>query len=170
MNYERRFSTDPQPATETLEAMAITPPSPLCTCEGARSFTVGDPERRPEITSPDAAAELLVPMLRGLDREHAMVISLDTKHRLLAVTLVSIGSVDHTFMSPREIFRDALANGASAIVLGHNHPSGDARASGDDIKVSNRIAQAGETIGIALLDHLIIGSHRWVSMAREGNL
>lgn len=170
MNHERRFNTDPEQSGQTPESVPIAPPSPLCTCELSRSFTVADPEQRPEVTSPDAAAELLVPMLRRLDREQAVMISLDTKHRLIAVTLVSIGSVDHTFMAPREIFRDALAHGASAIVLGHNHPSGDAKASSDDLAVTRRLARAGETIGIEMLDHLIIGSHRWLSLAREGEL
>lgn len=145
-------------------------PSPICSCERSRSFLLPDPESRPEITSPEAAAAVLAPMLRGLDREHGMMLALDSKHRLIAATLLSIGSVDHTFLSPREIFRDALAHGASAIVLGHNHPSGEATPSSDDRAVTLRISKAGSTIGVELLDHLVIGSHGWTSLAREGSI
>lgn len=98
---------------------------PHCAGEGARIYRPGAPEGRREITSPEDAADILNPMLGGLDREHCITLNLDTKHRLIAATTVSIGSVDHTFMSPREVFRDALLHGAAAVVLAHNHPSGD---------------------------------------------
>lgn len=161
---------DIQDPVEGQAVPAFEMPTPICSCERSRSFRLDDPESRPEVTSPDAAAQIFIPLLRGLDREHAMMLSLDSKHRLIAATLVSVGSVDHTFMSPREIFRDALAHGASAIVIAHNHPSGDARPSRDDREVTLRLTKAGLTIGVNVLDHLIIGSHDWMSMAREGTL
>lgn len=143
---------------------------PHCAGEGARFYRPGAPEDWPEITSPEAAAEILVPMLQGLDREHCITLNLDTKHRLIAATTVSIGSVDHTFMSPREIFRDALLHGASALVVSHNHPSGDPEPSRDDELVSRRLGQAGDLLGVEVLDHLVIGHARWVSLARRGAL
>jgi len=155
-------------ALEPCRTVQLRPPDLLCVCERARSFTLADPETRPSIASPEAAAELLVPLLRGLDREHCAMLALDTKHRLIALTTVSAGTADHTFMAPREVFRDALAHGASAILLGHNHPSGEARPSPDDRAVSRRLVQAGITLGIPVLDHLVIGNPGWTSLAREG--
>lgn len=143
---------------------------PHCAAERARFYRPGAPESRHEITSPEAAAELLTPMMQGLDREHCVTLNLDTKHRLIATTTVSIGSIDHTFMSPREVFRDALLHGASAIVVAHNHPSGDAEPSRDDELVTRRLGQAGDLVGVEVLDHVVVGHHRWVSLARRGAL
>ena len=143
---------------------------PHCAGEQARIYRPGAPHERLEVTSPEAAAEILVPLLQDLDREHCVTLNLDTKHRLLATTTVSIGSVDHTFMSPREVFRDALLRGASAIVIAHNHPSGDAEPSRDDELITRRISRAGDIVGIEVLDHVVIGHNRWTSLARRGVL
>ena len=143
---------------------------PRCAGEQVRVYRPGAPEGRPEITSPEAAADLLVPLLQDLDREHAVTLNLDVKHRLIATTTVSIGSVDHTFMGPREVFRDALLHGAGAIVIAHNHPSGDAEPSRDDERITRRLGQAGDILDIEVLDHIVIGHQRWVSLARRGAL
>ncbi|HEX2029434.1 MAG TPA: DNA repair protein RadC [Nitriliruptorales bacterium] len=143
---------------------------PHCAGERARIYRPGAPCGRPEVASPEAAAEILLPLLQDLNREHCVTLNLDTKHRLLATTTVSIGSVDHTFISPREVFRDALLRGASAIVIAHNHSSGDAEPSRDDELVTRRLNEAGEIVGIEVLDHLVIGHQRWVSLARRGLL
>lgn len=127
-----------------------------------------DEEARPLVTSPEAAAALLVPELGGRDRERCVALLLDTRHRLLELRTVSIGSIDHTFMSPREVFRDALLANAAAVVLGHNHPSGDPTPSRDDERVTRRLAKAAEVIGIDLLDHLVVGAGCWTSLARAG--
>jgi DNA repair protein RadC len=143
---------------------------PHCAGEQTRIYRPGAPEDRLEVTSPEAAAEILMPLMQDLDREHCVTLNLDTKHRLLAATTVSIGSIDHTFMSPREVFRDALTRGASAIVIAHNHPSGDAAPSRDDELVTRRIGRAGEILDIEVLDHIVIGHERWTSLARRGVL
>jgi DNA repair protein RadC len=143
---------------------------PHCAGEQARIYRPGTPESRPAVTNPEVAAEILVPMLGDLDREHCVTLNLDTKHRLLAATTVSIGSVDHTFMSPREVFRDALLQGASAIVVAHNHPSGDATPSRDDELITRRLDRAGQIVGVEVLDHMVIGHQRWESLARRGAL
>ncbi len=127
-------------------------------------------DERPLVTSPEAAAAVLVPLLADRDREACVALLLDTRHRLLETTTVSVGSIDHTFMSPREVFRDALLGNAAALVLGHNHPSGDATPSRDDERVTRRLAEAAEVIGIDLLDHLVVGAGRWTSLARGGTL
>lgn len=143
-----------------------------CEREGAlpRWFRPGPPDDRSQVTCPEDAAALVRPQLAGRDREHCLIVTLDTKHRLLAVSTVSVGTADHTFMAPREVFRDALLAGASAIFLAHNHPSGDATPSADDRQVTRRLAQAGATIGVDLLDHLVVGDPDWVSLARLGVL
>jgi len=104
-------------------------------------------------------------------REACWMLSLNTKHRLLSADLISVGSLDHTFMSPREIFGVAVRNDASAIILAHNHPSGEAQPSRDDERVTRRIMEAARIMGIELLDHLVIGhpsSSEWTSLARRG--
>ena len=143
---------------------------PTCDAAPARAFRPGPPDRRPQITAPEDAFALVAPFLDGQDREHCLLVALDTKHRLIRVGTVSIGSVDHTFMAPREIFREALLCGASAVFLAHNHPSGDPTPSSQDRQVTRRIAQAGSTLGVELLDHLVVGQPDWVSLAREGVL
>lgn len=130
----------------------------------------GDPDARPQITTPDDALALVGPMLRGLDREMCVLAALDTKHRLLALETVSVGTCDHTFMGPREVFRDALLVGASAVVVAHNHPSAEATPSADDRQITRRLAQAGSLLGVELLDHLVVGDPDWASLARLGVL
>ena len=143
---------------------------PHCAGEQSRIYRPGAPEDRLEVTNPEAAAEILMPLMQNLDREHCVTLNLDNKHRLLAATTVSIGSIDHTFMSPREVFRDALTRGASAIVIAHNHPSGDATPSRDDELITHRIDRAGKILAIEVLDHIVIGHQRWTSLARRGVL
>lgn len=125
---------------------------------------------RVEVTSPEVAARVLVPRLAGSDRERCVAALLDTKHRLLEVVLVSVGSLDHTFMAPREVYRDALLANAAALVLAHDHPSGDPTPSRDDELLTRRLVRAGELVGVELLDHLVVGGERWVSLARRGTL
>ena len=157
--------------TVSLPPALSTPRCPACAVADLRALFPGCTAPRESLTAPELAADALRPLLAGHDREHCVLISLDSKHRLVAVDTVSIGTVDHTFMSPREIYRDALLRGASAILLGHNHPSGDPTPSDDDLRVTRRLARAGETIGVTLLDHVVIGAGgRYVSLAREGHL
>jgi DNA repair protein RadC len=128
------------------------------------------PRDRVEVVSPEAAAAVLVPVLAGADQERCVAALVDTKHRLLEVLLVSVGSLDHTFMAPREVYRDALLANAAALVLAHNHPSGDPEPSRDDELLTRRLVRAGELVGVDLLDHLVVGGDRWISLARTGHL
>jgi DNA repair protein RadC len=153
--------------TGPLRGEVGTDPVGCAACVPGR-FRPPPPALRPEITSPEAAAELLVPLLVAADRERCVAALVDTKHRLLEVATVSVGSLDHTFMSPREVFRDALLANAAAVVLAHNHPSGDPTPSGDDELVTRRLVQAGALVGVEVLDHLVIGAERWCSLARRG--
>ena len=147
-----------------------TAPHVCPTCTPDRVLVLDPPAERPQVLSPEDAYGLVAPLLAGRDREHCLSVQLDIKHRLLSVATISVGTVDHTFMSPREILREALLAGASAIFLAHNHPSGDPTPSSDDRAVTRRIASAGTTVGIEVLDHLVVGNPGWVSLAREGVL
>ncbi len=124
--------------------------------DGAR---LGDPEE---------VAGFLVPLIGGADREHCVSVLLDTKHRVLQTLTVSIGSIDHTFMTPHGIFRDALLGNAAAVILAHNHPSGDPEPSRDDERVTRRLVESGRLLGVEVLDHLVVGGGSWVSLARRG--
>lgn len=151
---------------EGRDRLPLDPSGPDC----PRCATVwfAPSSRRTEITSPERAASLLAPELAGRDRERCVAALLDTKHRVLQVATVSVGSIDHTFMAPREIYRDALLANASALVLAHNHPSGDPEPSRDDELLTRRLARAGDLVGVELLDHLVVGGEAWVSLARRG--
>lgn len=142
--------------------------APCRVCAGS-AFVPGRGDR-PLVSGPEAAADLLVPLAGYRDRERCVAAFLDTKHRLLRTATVSIGSIDHTFMAPREVFRDALLANAAALVVAHNHPSGDAEPSRDDELVTRRLARAGELLGVDLLDHLVVGGATWTSLARKGVL
>jgi DNA repair protein RadC len=143
---------------------------PGCAAEHDRRYRPGSPTDQPAITSPEAAAELLMPMLARADREHCLTLNLDTKHRLIATTTVSIGSIDHTFMSPREVYRDALLHNAAAVILAHNHPSGMAEPSRADESLTQRLREALALVDIRLLDHFVVGDGPPVSMASRGML
>lgn len=125
-------------------------------------------EGRVLLDSAEQAADVIAPSFVGLDREACVAALVDTKHRLLVLELVSLGSVDHTFMGAREIYRCALLRGAAAVIVAHQHPSGDPEPSRDDLAVARRLELAGELVGVELLDALVFGGARWVSLARRG--
>ena len=106
--------------------------------------------RRPEDLHPLLRAEL-----RGLDRERFVALYLETRHRLLDLATVSIGSLNASLVHPREVFKQAVLGSAAALVVAHNHPSGCAVPSGDDLDLTCRLDRCGELLGISLLDHLV---------------
>lgn len=140
---------------------------PLLTA-GEAEFRPGPPEHRVQVGTPDAVIHIVRPLLLGRDRERGALVTLDTRHRLISTTIVSIGTAAHTFLGPREVFRDALLAGASAVVIAHNHPSGDPTPSDEDRQITRRLVQAGVTLGVNVLDHLIVGDPEWLSLARMG--
>ena len=132
------------------------------------AFRPGPPDERAQISIPDDAVALLRPLLDGQDRECGVLVALDTRHRVIATTVISVGTAAHTFLAPREVYRDALLHGASAVVVAHNHPSGDPTPSDDDARITRRLVEAGALLGVGLLDHVIIGDPGWTSLARNG--
>ena len=110
----------------------------------------------------------LVRALLGDDpREHFVAVYLDARHRRAAVHVVSIGALNGAPVHPREVFAPALLHPTAAVVVAHNHPSGDPTPSSDDRLVTERLRQAGELLGIELLDHVVIGAERFYSFADE---
>ncbi len=106
----------------------------------------------------------LAPRLRGLQREVFVALLLDVQNRLQGETLVSIGTLTSSLVHPREVFRGAIFQGAAAVIVAHNHPSGDPNPSSADREVTRRLIRAGQLIGIPLLDHVVIGQARFVSL------
>ena len=92
------------------------------------------------------------------EREHFWIIILNTRNRIRFVELVSLGTLNATLVHPREVYRRAIKAGASALIIGHSHPSGDCEPSEDDISLTRRLVEAGKIIGIEILDHIIIGT------------
>ena len=95
---------------------------------------------------------------------------LDTKHRVLRTALQSVGTLDASIVHPREVFREAASGGAAAIIVFHNHPSGDPKPSPDDVALTRRLIRAGEMMGIDVLDHVIIAENRFHSLRDAGDL
>lgn len=111
-----------------------------------------------QITTPSDAAGLGRLFLEESDREQVIVCCLDTKNHPVSLNVVSIGCLNSSLIHPREIFKTSVLSNAAAIILFHNHPSGDPEPSQEDINITTRIKEAGKIMGIELLDHIIIGS------------
>ncbi|MCG7410202.1 DNA repair protein RadC [Paenibacillus sp. ACRRX] len=119
------------------------------------------------IRRPQDAAELVMESMRHLKREHFVCIYLNTKNRVLAQETISVGTLDASLVHPREVFRSAIRHGAAALICIHNHPSGDPTPSREDIEITRRLIEAGELVGIEVLDHLIIGDNQYVSLKEQ---
>lgn len=122
----------------------------------------------PLVRGPGDLEPLLRRELGGLDREHVLGLYLDARHRLLAVRTISIGTLDASLVHPREVFRPAVGLQAAAVVVAHNHPSGCAQPSGDDLELTRRLARCGRLLGIELLDHVVVGDAGLVSIREYG--
>ena len=123
---------------------------------------------RPRVRCPEDVSRLLMAGMRDLDREHFYVVLLNTKHYVVGVDLISIGTLNGSMVHPREVFRAAIRRGAAALILVHNHPSGDPTPSPDDVQVTRRLVEAGHLMGIDVLDHVIIGDYRYTSLREQG--
>lgn len=122
------------------------------------------------VKGPDELADLLITNMRYLDREHFRVILLNRKLRILSIETVSIGSLSSSIVHPRECFQPAIRKSAASIILAHNHPSGDPSPSTEDIDITRRLLEAGKILGIDVLDHLIIGDDKWISLKSLGHI
>ena len=136
--------------------------------ELGRRLMASAPEERPRITSPADAANLLMSEMMLLEQEDLRVVLLDTRNQVLRVETVYRGSLNTSVVRVGEIFRAAIKDNAAAIIVAHNHPSGDPAPSPEDVHVTRQIRQAGTLLDIELLDHIIIGHQRYVSLKERG--
>jgi len=131
-------------------------------------------EERPKLQAPADVAALMRPLLTGKRQEEFHVLLLDTKHRLIHDHIATVGLVDRSQIHSRSVFRAAIQHTCSRIILVHNHPSGDATPSNQDIACTRELVAAGKIVGIEILDHLVIGEKTvqkpkyWLSFREEG--
>jgi DNA repair protein RadC len=121
-----------------------------------------------KITSPHVCAGIFENFIGLADREHSVMMCLDTKNKIISLITLSIGTLNVGLVHPREVFKSAILSNAASIILGHNHPSGDPEPSPEDIQMTERVAEAGRIIGIELLDHIIIGDEgKFISLKEK---
>ncbi len=136
--------------------------------ELGRRLVTESPEERPAVHTPADVADLLQYEMAALDQEELRVILLDTRNKVLHTETVYRGSVNSSQVRVAEIFKAAIRRNATNLIVVHNHPSGDPTPSPDDVAITRSIQQAGELLDIKLLDHIIIGSGRFVSLKERG--
>jgi DNA repair protein RadC len=128
------------------------------------------PPVRLQFATPEEIATYLLPQFGSKPVEQFGLVMLDTRHRLLRTSVISVGTLDSSPAHPREIFREAASASAACIVLFHNHPSGDPAPSRDDVALTRRLVDAGELMGIDVLDHVILADTRYFSFKEAGRL
>ncbi|VBB07861.1 radc protein [Lucifera butyrica] len=136
---------------------------------GKRLSSLG-PGEKVVVRSPQDAAHFMMGRLRYEAKEHFIVLLLSTKNHIIAAPTISIGSLNASVVHPRELFREAVNYAAASVILIHNHPSGDPTPSQEDIALTHKLADAGELLGISVLDHVIIGDGKYVSFKEKGIL
>lgn len=139
----------------------------LCIVELSKRLSAAKTKERLKLMTPSVIAEHYMDAMRYLTKERLMVLLLDSKNCLMKETILSIGTINTSLISPREVFLEALRCDAVSLILLHNHPSGDPTPSQQDILVTNRILEAGKLLGIQLLDHIILGEHRYISFLEQ---
>ncbi len=141
----------------------------LAVLELSRRLQAPPAEERPRISSPAEAANLLCPRLGGLTQEELHVVLLDTRNRVLGIEAVYKGSLNSSVVRVAELFRPAIEAPAAAIIMAHNHPSGDVSPSPEDVAVTRQVVQAGKLLDISLLDHLIVAQGwQYTSLKERG--
>jgi DNA repair protein RadC len=142
----------------------------LAALELGKRIMQADSLEQLKISSPTEVAKLLMPRLRYEHNEHFLVVLLNSKNKVMALKQVSEGSLSSSIVHPREVFSPAVEFHAAAILVGHNHPSGDPSPSKDDKVLTEALVETGKILGIPLLDHVIVGDGRYYSFKAEGLL
>lgn len=140
----------------------------LAAVELGRRLSQQQTEERYTIRSPQDAASYLMPDMTSLKQEHFVVLFLNVKNQVLHKQTIFIGSLNASIVHPREIFREAVKRSAASIICAHNHPSGNPSPSSEDIDVTKRLIESGLIMGIEILDHVIIGDHKFISLKEKG--
>lgn len=142
----------------------------IAAIEIGKRIAASDTEVRNHITSPGDAAKFLMPRLRHGTHEEFLTILLNTKNRVIKTERIAEGSLTSAVVHPREVFASAIVNHAAAILVAHNHPSGDPYPSSEDKHLTTSLEEAGKTLGIPLMDHIVIGDGRYYSFREHGEL
>ena len=142
----------------------------MAAVELGRRLSQKSAERVEVIHGPEDAAQFAMPHFRHEQKEHFAVLLLNMKNRILAMQEVSVGSLSASIVHPREVFQAAVRYAAAAMILLHNHPSGDPNPSKEDIAVTQRLVKAGKIMDIPVLDHVILGDGRFISLKEKGML
>ncbi len=137
---------------------------------GKRLFKMPSKAQNMVVNKPEDIAALLMVEMRYLDREHFKVIILNTKNVVVKILDVSIGSLTSSIVHPRELYKSVLKYNGAALIVAHNHPSGDPEPSPEDIRLTNRLYEAGRILGVELLDHIILGDGKFVSLKEKGTI
>lgn len=136
--------------------------------ELGRRLIATTPKERPTVTSPSDAANLLMTEMSLLEQEHLRLVLLDTRNHVLSMPTIYIGSLNTSVVRVGELFRAAIKENAAALIVVHNHPSGDPSPSPEDVQVTGQIVSAGKLLDVDVLDHIIIGRQRFVSLKERG--
>ncbi|MEI6668256.1 MAG: DNA repair protein RadC [Acidobacteriota bacterium] len=142
----------------------------LAALEIGRRTLLNQPPARPRFTTPKAVALYLLPEFGAHPVEQFGIVLVDARHHLLRTRILSLGTVDRSVVHPREVFREAVSARATGIVLFHNHPTGDPTPSLEDVALTKRMVEAGELMGIEVLDHVILAETCYVSFRDLGRL
>ena len=125
-------------------------------------------DKKPLIKDARSVAKIFIPEMSSLKKEHFKGIYLDSRKRIIREETIFIGSLNESVIHPREIFEIALNENAAALILLHNHPSGDPKPSSEDIEITKELVKAGDILGIPVLDHIIIGNQKYTSLREKG--
>ncbi len=127
-------------------------------------------DAKPIVKTPEEVFREVKSKLKDKKKEYFLALLLDTRNRMIKNAEISIGSLDSSIVHPREVFKEALSVSAASVIFVHNHPSGDTQPSEDDIKLTKRLVEAGDVMGITVLDHVITGDGKFLSLKRQGLL
>ena len=136
--------------------------------EIARRVALHPNGRRPVVDTLEAASALVRPHLVDKQKEHFVALLLDNRHQLIRLSSIAVGSLSATLVHPRELFKEAIVASAAAVIVAHNHPSGDPEPSVHDVKMTRRLVEAGALLGIEVLDHVIVAADGVVSLRACG--
>jgi DNA repair protein radc len=154
---------------KSVEGMKSKPAEQLIASMELAKRIYSAPPKAPIIMSnPQNAADFLLPQMRYLDREVFKCLYLNRKNHYLFSEIVSVGGLSKSLVHPREVFKPAIKRSAASVILAHNHPSGDPQPSCEDLSVTKQLVEAGNLLGIDVLDHIIIGDGQWISLIQEG--
>ena len=135
--------------------------------ELGRRLLLSEANERPQIRSPQDVASMLQLKMRLLEQEHLQVVLLNTKNFVVGTPTVYVGSLNASLIRVAEVFRDAVKENCAAIIVAHNHPSGDPTPSPEDVRVTRELIAAGKLLDIEVLDHLVIGHNRYISLKQQ---